>query len=357
MSAADGDRHTRALYAWGGPAGRGLIRSQPDDFEVEEILGHEPTGDGEHLWLWVQKCEHNTVDVANLLAQRAGVHPRQVSFAGLKDRNAVTRQYFSIHLPGKSDPDWSAWSCPGMKIIRASRSGRKIQRGRLRGNRFTLVVRELQADFDALDHRLVCLRDQGAPNGFGEQRFGGNNIARARALFAGQMKRKPSRHKRGFYLSAARSLLFNRVLAQRLAAGSWNRLLPGDVAMLDGSHAFFVPEPDDEQLAARCARLDLHPTGPLAGSGDSPVSGPVAALEEAVFAAEPDLVQGLNRFGLQHERRALRMRVGALEWRRLQPDTLQLMFTLGQGSYATSVLRELIDYDLPTQSRLRSEDR
>lgn len=345
------------VYAWGGPAGRGLIRGRPDDFEVEEILGHEPTGDGEHLWLWIEKCEHNTVDVANRLAERAGVHPRQVSFAGLKDRNALTRQYFSIHLPGKSDPDWSAWSCPGMKIIRASRSGRKIQRGRLKGNRFGLVVRDLQADQQMLEQRLLALRDHGAPNGFGEQRFGGNNITRARALFAGELARKPSRHKRGFYLSAARSLLFNQVLVRRIGAGSWNRLVPGDVAQLDGSHSFFVPAPDDPTLATRCAQLDVHPTGPLAGLGQSPVFGEVAELEQLVFSEEADLVRGLAQFGLRQERRALRMAVRDLEWRRAEPDTLQLFFTLGQGSYATSVLRELIDYDLPTQSRLRSEDR
>lgn len=339
-------------YAWGGPAGRGLIRARPEDFEVEEVLGHQASGDGEHLWLWVEKREQNTVDVASMLARAAGVHPRAVSFAGLKDRNAVTRQYFSIHLVGKADPDWSDRDLPGVRILAAERSARKIQRGRLQGNRFILLVRELEADREALEQRLACLRDHGAPNGFGEQRFGGNNIARARALFAGEMRRKPGKHKRGFYLSAARSLLFNRVLEQRIGDGSWNRIIDGDVAMLDGSHAFFVPEPDDPQIPVRCAGLDLHPTGPLAGLGESPVSGPVAELEQRIFEAEADLVRGLEQFRLQHERRALRMRPGQLEWEWPQPNTLRLAFTLGSGSYATSLLRELITHDLPTQSRL-----
>lgn len=337
-----------AVLAWGGPAGRGTIRSSPEDFEVEEVLGHEPTGDGEHLWLWVEKRGQNTVDVASFLAQAAGVHPRQVSFAGLKDRNAVTRQYYSIQLPGKSDPDWTAWSGSGVTVINAIRSRRKIRRGRLKANRFILIVRDLEVDQEKLQRCLINLRDHGAPNGFGEQRFGGNNIARARALFAGQLRRKPSRHKRGFYLSASRSLLFNRVLVHRIADASWNRMLEGDVAQLDGSHSIFVPEPADPDVADRCADMDLHPTGPLAGLGESPVSGEVAALEQEILSQEADLVRGLEQFGLRHERRALRMAVRDLEWQQPEPDTLQLAFTLGQGSYATSVLRELIDYDIPT---------
>jgi tRNA pseudouridine13 synthase len=336
------------VFAWGGPAGRGIIRSRPDDFEVEEVLGHEPTGDGEHLWLWVEKREQNTVDVAKLIAREAGVHPKQVSFAGLKDRNAVTRQYFSVQLPGKGDPDWSAWSVPGVSILSACRSSRKIRRGRLKGNRFRLVIRDLNVDRELLEQRLLLLRDHGAPNGFGEQRFGGNNVARARALFAGDLRRKPSRHKRGFYLSAARSLIFNRVLVRRLTDGSWNKMLTGDVAQLNGSQSIFVPEPDDHDLDERCAVLDLHPTGPLAGCGETLASGEVAELEQDVFVQEAELVRGLEQFGLRHERRALRMALGNLEWQMLEPDVLQMEFTLGQGSYATSVLRELIDYDIST---------
>jgi len=346
------DRDVSELFAWGGPAGRGLIRARPEDFEVEEILGHEPSGDGEHLWLWVEKREQNTVDVASMLARSVGVQPRAVSFAGLKDRNALTRQYFSIHLAGKADPDGLGRDLPGVRILSAARSARKIQRGRLKGNRFILTVRELDGDLEALQQRLAQVRDHGAPNGFGEQRFGGNNIARARALFAGAMRRKPGKHKRGFYLSAARSLLFNRVLEERIGDGTWNRIIDGDVAMLDGSHAFFVPEIGDTEVAARCERLDVHPTGPLAGQGASPVGGAVAELEQRIFDAEPELVRGLEQFRLQHERRALRMRVGELEWGFPEPNCLQLAFTLGSGSYATSVLRELIIHDLPTQSRL-----
>ena len=185
-------------YAWGPPPARAQIRTEPEDFRVIEDLGHTPDGEGEHLWLWIEKREQNTAFVATELARAAKVHPRQVSFAGLKDRNAVTRQYFSIHLPGQPDPDWASWRLEGVQILQAQRSSRKIQRGRLTGNGFELILRDLEGDLDELTARLVTIRDHGVPNGFGEQRFGGNNLARARALFTGQLRRKPSKNKRGF---------------------------------------------------------------------------------------------------------------------------------------------------------------
>ena len=310
---------------------------------MTERLGYEPDGAGEHLWLWVEKRERNTVDVATALARAAGVHPRQVSFAGLKDRNAVTRQYFSLHLPGRPDPDRSTWALEGVSVLRAQRSSRKIQRGRLDGNRFELCVRDLEGDADALEQRLAAVRDGGVPNGFGEQRFGGNNLARAHALFAGRLRKKPSKNKRGFYLSAARSLIFNRVLAARIARGTWNKLIAGDVAALDGSNSWFEADPDDPEQIERCRILDIHPTGPLVGEGDRPVSAEAAAVEDSIIESERDLFEGLKKFRLQHQRRALRMKVQNLEWAFPEPGTLALTFTLGQGSYATSVLRELIE--------------
>ncbi len=332
-------------FAWGGPPVTGRIRTSPEDFVVEEILGHDPDGQGEHLWLWIEKRECNTVDVAARLADAAGVHPRQVSFAGLKDRNAITRQYFSIHLPGREDPDHADWDLEGICILEACRSSRKIKRGRLRANRFILRVRELAGDLDALGERLNSVRDQGVPNGFGEQRFGGNNIARAHALFRGELRRKPSKSKRGFYLSAARSLVFNLVLAERLRRGDWNRLIDGELAMLDGSRSFFAADANDPEQIQRCKEMDIHPSGPLPGRGESPAAGEVAAIEQAVFAEQSELVEGLAKFGMQQERRPLRMRVRDLTWTFPEPGTLELSFELGTGSYATSVLRELVDYE------------
>lgn len=332
------------VFAWGGPAASGVIRTRPEDFVVSEVLGHEPDGQGEHLWLWVTKRERNTVDVAGDIARAAGVRVNRVGFAGLKDRNAVTRQYFSIHLPGAEAPDWQGWNIDGVEIESAVRSGRKIRRGRLRGNRFELVVRQLDGCLDTLEQRLQKLRDCGAPNGFGEQRFGGNNIARARAMFSGQLKRPPSRTRRGFYLSAARSLVFNHVLLERIRQGSWNRLIEGDLAILDGSRSFFAADADDADLQRRCDELDIHPSGPLPGRGDSPADGECARIEQKVFENHSELIEGLSRFGLKQERRPLRMRVADLQWSFPDRQALRLKFALGTGSYATAVLRELLDY-------------
>ena len=158
---APGPRH-----AHGGPVGSGAIRVRPEDFRVVEDVGYGPSGDGEHLWLEIEKRGMNTVDVAARLARLAEVPLRSVGFGGLKDRNAVTRQPFSIQLPGREDPDWSTWSDEGMRIVSVSRHNRKIQRGRLAGNRFELVVRELEGDRAELEQRLRRIAELGVPQRF-----------------------------------------------------------------------------------------------------------------------------------------------------------------------------------------------
>lgn len=338
-ASANGPRH-----AHGGPAGSGAIRLQPEDFRVVEDLGYGPSGEGEHFWVEIEKRGMNTVDVAGRLARLADVPVRSVGFGGLKDRNAVTRQAFSIQMPGRDDPDWSAWSDEGMRIVSVSRHNRKIQRGRLAGNRFELVVRELEGDRAELEARLRRIAELGVPNGFGEQRFGGNNIARAHRLFRGELRRKPSKAKRGFYLSAARSLIFNRVLERRILDCTWNRVMDGEVVMLDGSHSTFAADAADPDIQARCRAQDLHPTGPLVGEGDSKVSGEVAALEDDVISGQRELADGLAKFRLKTDRRPLRMRVIGLEWEFEGDAALALRFSLRSGCYATAVLRELVEY-------------
>jgi len=333
-----------AEFAWGGPAGRGRIRERPEDFRVVEDTGYTPSGDGEHLWLEIEKREMNTLDVARALAEHAGVPLRAIGFAGLKDRNALTRQPFTIQLPGRADPDVSAWSDARMQVRSVTRHARKIQRGRLAGNRFELTVRRIEGDRAAIEDRLARIATGGVPNGFGEQRFGGNNIARAYRLFRGELRRKPSKAKRGFYLSAARSLIFNKVLEARLVDGSWGRLEPGELVMLDGSRSCFLAETVDADLAARAERLDVHPSGPMVGRDGPAPTGAVAALERPVLEAHAELVEGLVRFGLSGERRPLRMRVLELEWCWNGGDELKLTFGLRSGCYATAVLREVLDY-------------
>lgn len=329
--------------AWGGPAGSGRIRVEPDDFVVEEVLGFEPGGGGEHAWLWVRKRGANTADVAAALARRAGVAVRRVGFSGRKDRNAVTAQWFSVQLPGATDPDWLDSGDERWCVERALRHPRKLRTGTHRGNRFALRVRALDADPEGLEARLRRVAAEGFPNYFGPQRFGhrGENLRRARERLAGDAR--PGRG-HGLELSAARSWLFNRVLDRRVAEASWNVPLPGDALMLAGSRSLFEHGGDDPEVPARVAAHDLDVTGPLWGRGRLPVGAAVAAREAAWLADEAALRAGIERAGVRAARRALRARAEALEWSRAG-DTLTLRFVLERGVFATSLLRELLETD------------
>lgn len=329
--------------AWGAAPADGCLRSVPEDFQVSEIPLLEPAREGEHVWLLIRKRLQNTADVAVLLARCAGVRPGAVSYAGLKDRQAVTEQWFSVHLPGRMQPDWSTLEAPGIHILRSVRHGRKLRRGALRGNRFRIVVRNLVDEPFALQQRLEIIAAQGVPNYFGEQRFGrgGSNLHTAAKLFRNPRLRL-SRHQRGLALSAVRAQLFNAVLDRRVREGSWNLALPGDALQLHGSHSYFLAERVDAELQARVAERDVHPTGPLHGRGSSPVRDEVLVLESEVLAAYADECSGLEAAGLQQERRALRLVVDGLQWQRPAADELCLEFSLPAGSYATSVLRELL---------------
>ncbi len=325
--------------AWGGPALTGALRSTADDFVVEEQLGFVASGAGEHVLLWVEKRGQNTEWVARQLARFAGVAPVAVGYAGLKDRHAVTRQHFSVQLPGRADPDWAAAGIEGVTVLSAARHARKLPRGALQGNRFELVLRNVAGDREAALGIVESIRAGGVPNYYGEQRFGrgGDNVAQARAMFAG---RRVERAERSILLSAARSELFNRVLARRVGEGTWQRLVEGEVCQLDGTGSIFGPQPIDAALVARCEAGDIHPTGPLWGAGELRCGEPLRALEQAVADAEPDLAAGLVAAGLKQERRALRVRVGGLE-ARFEDDALRLAFSLPAGAYATGVVREL----------------
>ena len=321
------------------------MRSVPEDFRVEELPSFEPSGSGEHLLLTVEKRGMNTAYAARLLAEWAGVQEMAIGYAGLKDRHALTVQRFSVHLPRRMAPDIALLEREGeLRVLDHHWHSRKLPRGALAGNRFGLLLRDVQGAPDAIDQRLARIAEAGVPNYFGEQRFGreGDNIAQARSMFAG---RRVRREQRGILLSAARSQLFNRVLAARVERGDWDRALPGEVWMLDGTHSVFGPQLLDETLEARLQQMDIHPTGPLWGRGALRSADDVAGIENAALADEESLAlkKGLERAGLSQERRALRVRPGGLEWTRPTPDTLALSFSLPAGSYATAVLAELGD--------------
>jgi tRNA pseudouridine13 synthase len=328
----------------GKPAASGVIRSRLEDFRVHEIPVIEPSGEGNHLWLEVEKRGANTNWVAAQLARAAGVSGRDVGFAGMKDRHGVTRQWFSIGLQEADNDDWRNWSIADTTILSGTRHQKKLQRGTLAGNRFRLVIRCVEGDRDELAERLERARDQGVPNYFGSQRFGrqGRNIPQAAAWL--EKGGRIPRNRRSIYLSSIRSYLFNEVLSVRVADRSWNRIVAGDIAMLDGSRSTFPCDDADQELEARCSAFDIHPTGPLPGADGKQPRDKAQALEQRVLAGHRPLIDGLARKGVEAGRRGLRLRPAGFEWER-DEDRLALVFELSPGGYATSVLRELLQTD------------
>lgn len=338
-SGGSGQRRPRVGIA----AGSGRIRSEAADFAVDECIEMQPEGAGEHLWLRVRKTGENTEYVARLLAQAAGVAPRAVGYAGRKDRHAVATQWFSVQLPGRADPP--RWNLPPtVEILESVRRLRKLQVGGLRGNRFRIVVRGFAGDPALLDTRLAGIGAQGVPNYFGAQRFGrgDGNLAQARAWFGGGAEVR-ERKLRGLLISAARAEIFNAILAARVADGSWCVGLSGDLMMLEGRGSFFALDEPDAQTLERAARGEIHPSGALWGRGQPATAAGVGVLECAMAARHADLASGLERVGLQQERRALRLMPHELLWEWLDPATLRIDFRLNAGCYATTVLDEVLD--------------
>ena len=328
--------------AHGGTCGSAVLKAVAEDFQVDEVLDIPLSGEGEHLWLWVEKRNLNTEEAARRLARAAGVPLRSISYAGLKDRQALTRQWFSLHLPGKADPALDKVEDEMLRILKVRRHQRKLQRGAHSANGFTLRLTQLQADHAELDERLQRIKVHGVPNYFGLQRFGfeGGNVLGARE-YAERQELPVQRNLRSRLLSAGRSYLFNRVLAERVASGIWNQAQVGDLLAFTDSRSFF-PAGEAECADPRLAILDLHPTGPLWGAGESPAGAGMRVLETAVAMAEPAIAKWLAEAGMKHERRILRLPIGGLSWHYPVPDILQLEFVLPTGCFATAVVRELV---------------
>lgn len=373
----------------------GILRSTPGDFEVTETLSFEPEGEGEHLYILAEKRGVTTRAVQQMLANRCGVPVRDVSYAGMKDKHAVARQWFSVRRPqredfgigeslqpreregvprkrtsARGDPSqedslqpreregaprkkksargnpshgtnasedcqqpgaitpWessgagpqataSGDSQTGVRTLRHVRHRRKLRRGELERNHFRIRVRALAGDPAT---SLARLRAVGAPNYFGEQRFGatGENVEAALDwVRAGKPRISP--FLRSVYLSSMRSFLFNEVLAERVTDGTWRCLLDGE------------------------AELAGAPTGPLWGRGRPPSAGAARALEERTMRAHCEIAKALEFVGLRQQRRALAATPKELSWR-VESGALTLEFALDPGTYATSVLREVGEF-------------
>jgi tRNA pseudouridine13 synthase len=319
------------------------IRRQADYFQVDEVLPFEPDGEGGHVWLKIRKKGINTDWLANELAGFAKVPQVAVGYAGLKDRHAVTTQWFSIKVEGITEPDWSEFETEDIQIVEQTRHGKKLKRGVLAGNIFDLRLTDMTGNATLWQQHLEVIQQQGVPNYFAEQRFGRqlNNLHRVGHWFeTGKAPKK--RQQKSLYLSAARSWLFNLVLDQRLQLGNWNQAIDGDVMVLAGTKAsLFNAEFSDSALSSRLAKMDIHPTGPLWGRGTALTQTASLALEQQVLSSWDDWQAGLEKAGMKQERRALRLFPQDFEWQFLAENQLQLRFFLPAGCYATAVMREL----------------
>jgi tRNA pseudouridine13 synthase len=366
----------------GDPVGSARFKSRPEDFEVEEILGFEPTGEGEHALLWVEKVDRNSNDVAAQFAKRLGLRRRLVNHCGLKDKFAVTRQWFSLHLPGLPTPPAESLEGDNVKVLASTRNLRKLRRGCHQGNRFAIRLRDCDLSPEAAVARWGEIERRGVPNYFGPQRFGrdGGNIELAKRFFAGEFgfddrsppdrlrptmgeqtdeqrfdpssKSDPSsridqplridRALRGILISAARSLLFNACVAQRVEAGIWDEPIEGEVFGFSHQRSLVIPSNrrGDEIERFRQGMLEL--TAPLWGEGELLSFGTLRDQEIAVAGSYPEIIAGLSRFNLRQERRVIRLRPlnSSLDWE--GPRTLVLRFELPKGAYATTLLREFV---------------
>jgi tRNA pseudouridine13 synthase len=330
------------MPAHGEPVITARFKVEPEDFVVREWLGFTADGEGDHMLLIVRKRGANTMWVAKQLGRFAKADGRDIGFAGLKDRQAVTEQAFTVPSKNLTPNDWIGFAGEGFEVIGATRQRRKLRRGAHKGNDFEIVLRDVEGDHEQLLLRLQQLKDSGAPNYFGAQRFGhdGFNLRMADDWLV-QGNEIRDRVQRGFALSAARSLVFNAVLQARIEQGTWQQLLPGDLANLNGSNSVFAVAEVDDTLRQRCTEFDVHPTGPLWGAGELRVSGATAELETRIGEQYAALTAGLASAGLEHERRALRVWVQNLTW--VQADShLTLKFRLHRGAFATAVLAELL---------------
>lgn len=333
-------------YLHGKPLSTGKLKSQPEDFIVKEDLGFELDGEGEHVMVRIEKTGCNTLFVAEQLAKFAKISARSVSYAGLKDRNAVTEQWFCLQMPGKETPDFSLWQLDGCRVIATTRQKRKLRIGTLKGNQFELTIRDISVPED-VEARLQKVAEQGIPNYFGEQRFGrdGQNLTQA-LRWANQEITVRERNKRSFYLSAARSAMFNHVASERIENQTINQVLLGDALQLTGRGSWFVATAEElPTLQARVASGELSITAPLPGDGELGTQEDALVFETNSLESYHSLMTLMKNERVSSTRRAMIAKPQNLQWQWIDQTTLKLNFFLNSGSFATSVVREIINQD------------
>jgi len=322
-----------------------VLRQRPTDFIVDELPAYDACGEGDHLFVTFRKTGHTTLQVVRELADRLRIDPREVGFAGMKDRHAVTTQVASFPFPkGREPAEALALTLEGVELLDAKRHTNKLRTGHLRGNRFTITLRELTREGVAtVEDRLTRIVKEGVPNAFGPQRFGrdGDNPERALAWIQGRDRGPRDKRERRLLFSALQSRAFNEVLERREREGTWATIVAGDLAQKhDSGGVFLVGEAELEDARARCEQGLISPTGPMFGSKMRWPEGEVATLEQEALGRMIDDPERLTQFSSYGEgaRRALRLWVSELSWSREGDDALVVTFVLTKGGYATTVL-------------------
>jgi tRNA pseudouridine13 synthase len=324
------------------PGISGRIKSLPEDFEVEEVPAYQPCGEGEYLYLWIEKRDMGAEYFGRQVARRLGIGPGEVGMAGLKDRRAVTRQLVSV--PVEVEPRLNQLEGDGIRLLNVSRHGNKLKPGHLRGNRFRILIREptsnAAASLPALFERLGR---QGLPNFYGGQRFGreGETVKLGLDLLAAKKTGVRNRFLRKLSLSAAQAALFNHYLTLRIQDGLLGKVLMGDVMAKWPVGGLFVAE-DLAAEQARCDARETVPAGPIFGRKMYPARAEAARREEEVLSKARMSRAAFHGFGklLAGTRRHNFIYVDDLTGI-MEPEGIRLCFTLPAGSYATVLLREL----------------
>lgn len=328
-------------FAYGQPITSGVFKASVDDFKVDERLGFELSGSGEHQFLRIEKRGLNTDELVKRLAKTLAKPIKSISYAGLKDRQALTTQWLSVHCPGEAIEGVDSLEGDGWRVIDSGRHLKKLKIGGLAGNLFTLVVRDI-SDCAAVEARIQLIKIGGVPNYFGPQRFGhnGQNVSKAAHMLLNGVRVK-DKFLRGIYYSAARSWLFNRILSARVEQRTWNKALSGDVMQLAGTHSIFPIETPDDAIHARVAANDVSPASVLWGRGNERLSLEALAVQQQSLNGMESWGLALEQHGLDRAYRAHVLHAQHLTWE-WQDTHLTLSFELPPGGYATSILRELI---------------
>ncbi len=335
-------------YLCGKPTAKGKIKAKPEHFKVIENLGYDLAGSGEHLMVSIRKTGENTSFVANELAKACGVKSKDVSWAGLKDRHAVTEQWLSVHLPAGGFPNLALFQKehPSIEILSMTRHNKKLRPGDLAGNHFEVTLSEV-TDVEEVLKRLAVVAQQGVPNYFGNQRFGkdGNNLSEARRWGRDNVRTR-NQNQRSLYLSTARSWIFNQIVSGRIEEGCFDHFVDGDIALVNGQQTSV----SSEQLAEFNQLLGqdkVQISAALAGDNTLPTQSEALSIEQKYIDSEEDLMKLIRGNRMRHDRRAIALKAQDLSWE-VEGDSITLKFSLDAGSFATSIVRELIE-EIPVE--------